>query len=245
MNSIGERLKYIRTLYDLTLQEIKICTGISTGNYSDLENNKSLPSTSALISLCREFKVSSDWILLGEGEAPEKINTDYTKNNISIPELSIGKRIRLLRVYNNISMVHLARLLEVDVSLIKLWENDEIDEFAITKITSYFKVNKDWLLTGYEHDNLFLSENTGPYNNDQIKNIITNYAENYKSAITNFELNIDELETISIYRELPLEDKEELKMLIKFKSERIKNFKKKSISSGSTHGEESNSKIHA
>jgi transcriptional regulator with XRE-family HTH domain len=50
----------------LTLTEVKNLTGLSTGNLSDLENDKFMPSANALISFRAAFKVHIDWILTGE-----------------------------------------------------------------------------------------------------------------------------------------------------------------------------------
>lgn len=63
--------------------------------------------------------------------------------------------------------------------------------------------------------------------------------------LTQVELNDEELEIVSIYSELPISDKEEVKMLLKFKAERIPDFKKKAMLHGSTHGEEAATKMHA
>lgn len=41
-------------------------TGLSVGNLSDLENNKSMPSSNALIKLKNALNVSIDWLLTGQ-----------------------------------------------------------------------------------------------------------------------------------------------------------------------------------
>lgn len=66
METIGDRIKYARKKKGLTQTDIKEKTGISSGNLSDIENNKSFPSAQALISLKRELGVTIDWILTGE-----------------------------------------------------------------------------------------------------------------------------------------------------------------------------------
>ncbi|AEE91985.1 Helix-turn-helix domain protein [Tepidanaerobacter acetatoxydans Re1] len=68
LKTIGERIKYARKLKGLTQNDIYKLTGISSGNLSDIENNKVLPSANALISLKRELGVSIDWILTGEAD---------------------------------------------------------------------------------------------------------------------------------------------------------------------------------
>lgn len=66
LKTVGERIRYARKLKGLTQTDIYKLTGISSGNLSDIENNKSLPSSAALISLKRELGVSIDWILTGD-----------------------------------------------------------------------------------------------------------------------------------------------------------------------------------
>lgn len=80
MNTIGERIRYARKNKNLTLTELKEKTGLSTGNLSDLENNKSMPSANALIQLKKVLNISIDWILTGE-EISLKTNVDTQSIN--------------------------------------------------------------------------------------------------------------------------------------------------------------------
>lgn len=66
MDTIGKRIRYARKSKNLTLTDIKKITGLSTGNLSELENDKFLPSANALIQFKRIYDVSIDWILTGE-----------------------------------------------------------------------------------------------------------------------------------------------------------------------------------
>lgn len=70
MKTIGERLKIARKQQNLTLTDIHKETGLSTGNLSELENNKFMPSANALIALKKLLNVSIDWILTGEHSPP-------------------------------------------------------------------------------------------------------------------------------------------------------------------------------
>ncbi|MDK2799322.1 MAG: hypothetical protein PWQ70_941 [Clostridiales bacterium] len=77
LNSIGERIRFARKKKNLTLTDIKHLTGLSTGNLSELENDKFMPSANALIALRKTLDVSIDWILTGE---------EFTKNCLSEKE---------------------------------------------------------------------------------------------------------------------------------------------------------------
>ena len=50
-NMIGQRIKERRNQLNITGKQIKEATGISTGNLSEIENGKILPSATALMEL--------------------------------------------------------------------------------------------------------------------------------------------------------------------------------------------------
>lgn len=66
LDTIGKRIRYARKINKLSLTDVKNMTGLSTGNLSELENDKFAPSSNALIALRQLFDVSIDWILTGE-----------------------------------------------------------------------------------------------------------------------------------------------------------------------------------
>ena len=66
MDTVGKRIRHARKMNKLTLTHVKNLTGLSTGNLSDLENDKFMPSANALISFKEVFNVSIDWLLTGE-----------------------------------------------------------------------------------------------------------------------------------------------------------------------------------
>lgn len=74
MNTIGSRVKAARKRLGLTQTDIQNSAGISSGNLSEIENNKCMPSSLALISLSRELEVSIDWLLTGSEYGPLKSN---------------------------------------------------------------------------------------------------------------------------------------------------------------------------
>lgn len=68
MSTIGGRIKAARRALGLTLSQVQAQTDLSTGNLSDIENNRYLPSAKALIRLGRCYDVPIDWILYGGDE---------------------------------------------------------------------------------------------------------------------------------------------------------------------------------
>jgi transcriptional regulator with XRE-family HTH domain len=71
MESIGERVKYIRKMYKLNQQQFSTALDISQGRLSEIEKDKCKPSAETLISISTKFNVNLNWLLLGEG-APNK-----------------------------------------------------------------------------------------------------------------------------------------------------------------------------
>ena len=83
MHSIGNRIKQRRKELKLTQTQIKELTGISSGNMSDVENGKTLPSATALISLSKALNCSIDWILTGNCNTADNY-TDSEKSLIDM-----------------------------------------------------------------------------------------------------------------------------------------------------------------
>lgn len=64
--TIGERIKLQRKNLKLTLKEVSQRTKLSTGNLSELENDKYSPSVASLVSLSKALDCSIDWLVTGE-----------------------------------------------------------------------------------------------------------------------------------------------------------------------------------
>ncbi len=86
MDTIGKRIRYARKINKLSLTDVKNITGISTGNLSELENDKFAPSSNSLIAFRQMFGVSIDWILTGD--SPVVIEKNDNSNLLSTLHLS-------------------------------------------------------------------------------------------------------------------------------------------------------------
>ena len=78
-NMIGIRIKDRRKALKLTGAQIKEKTGISTGNLSDIENGRSLPSATAIVQLAQILECSTDYILLGKTLNSENLEFPRTR----------------------------------------------------------------------------------------------------------------------------------------------------------------------
>lgn len=83
MDTIGKRIRYARRIRNLSLTEVKEKTGISTGNLSELENDKFAPSANSLIAFKQLFNVSIDWILTGELSVTSNVNEICEVNEVN------------------------------------------------------------------------------------------------------------------------------------------------------------------
>lgn len=63
--SVGSRLKEWRLEHKLKMTEIKEKTGISTGGFSDYENDKKLVGSKTLIALAEQYDIDIQYILTG------------------------------------------------------------------------------------------------------------------------------------------------------------------------------------
>ena len=80
--TIGERIRTRRKELNLTMKAIFDQENIKTGNLSELENDKYLPSVQTLIALSRVLECSIDWILTGKEYVPpdpEVLNIENLK----------------------------------------------------------------------------------------------------------------------------------------------------------------------
>lgn len=84
-HSIGERISNRRKDLNLRLTQIQQATGISTGNLSDIEHGKKLPSANTLILLSNILNCSTDWILTGKDFIPSnsEANLSFVKPNVT------------------------------------------------------------------------------------------------------------------------------------------------------------------
>lgn len=124
MNMVGERIRKRRKELQLTQEQIKNETGISSGNLSDIENGNRLPSTPALLSLSKVLKCSTDWILTG---------TSPTSENTEFSETGDIKHIKFNNLY----------------SLLNDQEKNEILELMEFKIFKRQQLEKIYIIDNY------------------------------------------------------------------------------------------------
>lgn len=78
---MNERLKKLRKVLDLTQQEFADRIGIKRNSFANYETGRNTPIDAIIISICREFNVSEDWLRDGIGDMflPTDRNADIAK----------------------------------------------------------------------------------------------------------------------------------------------------------------------
>lgn len=82
MLTIGGRIKYLREIKGLSLDKLSKITGIKKSSLSNYENDKYDPSAQTIITLCKYFDVSADWLLTGCECKDDFNNFTQTERNI-------------------------------------------------------------------------------------------------------------------------------------------------------------------
>lgn len=66
MSGIGTRIKELRSVYNISQEELAVQINVSRGNVGDWERGRAKPGAEALAALSSFFCVSVDWILNGQ-----------------------------------------------------------------------------------------------------------------------------------------------------------------------------------
>lgn len=65
---MNERLKKLRKTLDLTQQEFADKIGIKRNSLANYETGRNTPIDAIVVSICREFNVSEEWLRTGNGD---------------------------------------------------------------------------------------------------------------------------------------------------------------------------------
>lgn len=101
MNTLGERLNYARKRSGYTQDSLASAIGVSRGVIFNLEKNKTEPQTIVINAICSTLKIKKDWLVNGEGEMEETIDTSQSAKVLAelyniAKELSEDEQLYLL-----------------------------------------------------------------------------------------------------------------------------------------------------
>lgn len=99
VSTIGQRIRSARKAKKLSLIEVRDLTGLSTGNLSDLENDKFAPSANTLMLLKKVLEINIDWMLTGS--LPKEVPSDDVVREKTPQYLGSDERM-LLEAYGRL-----------------------------------------------------------------------------------------------------------------------------------------------
>ncbi|MFQ6860121.1 MAG: helix-turn-helix domain-containing protein [Beduini sp.] len=76
MSSIGQRIKEIRDYYDLTQQQFADELGLKRNSVANYETGRNSPMDVIILSICRTWNISEDWLRSGEGKMLMKMDKE-------------------------------------------------------------------------------------------------------------------------------------------------------------------------
>ena len=100
MDTIGSRIRTARKDKGLTMQQLHELTGLSTGNISDLENDRYAPSASALLSIRQALECSIDWLVCGEGPGTQKSEQAFSGDGAGLTRME-ADLVAMFRLLEN------------------------------------------------------------------------------------------------------------------------------------------------
>jgi transcriptional regulator with XRE-family HTH domain len=93
----SERLRILRAVLNLSEKQIAKALGVSLRTYRGYEGGKQM-TTNRLLSLCSKFKVSTDWLLCGDGRNLKPHLTRKAAKVAILPIVQPSTRRRLERI---------------------------------------------------------------------------------------------------------------------------------------------------
>ncbi len=68
MNTLGERLTYVRKKNGYTQSSLAETIGVSRGVIFNIEKNKTIPQAIVVNAICQTLRINKDWLLRGTGK---------------------------------------------------------------------------------------------------------------------------------------------------------------------------------
>lgn len=112
MNTINERIKFIRTEKQMSQDEFGKVIGLSRSQIGCYEKGIRDITERSINDICREFNVNKDWLVNGIGE-PYIIGSDDLKLNEIFAELTVNENPKLQE-----AIIQLSELEEKYIDLI-------------------------------------------------------------------------------------------------------------------------------
>ncbi len=145
----GNRVKKLRKELGLTQEEFGEKLGLKKNSISQIENGVNSLTEQLSLSICREFRVSQEWLRTGKGRMFITIpGEDGVASHVEV--LTQGNRVKKLRKELGYTLDKFGAKLGVHKSAISKIEKGEnnLTEQMFLSICREFHVNQEWLRTG-------------------------------------------------------------------------------------------------
>ncbi|MDE6472583.1 MAG: helix-turn-helix domain-containing protein [Clostridia bacterium] len=137
-------IKLLRKEFNVSQPQLAKETGLANSEISYWENGERTPNAKVVIILSRYFQVTTDYLLnVNEDNTPIYRSDDYYTDMTLF-----SKRLKDLRIKNNLSQIELANNVNISQPAINYWELGKRtpNANAIISLANYFGVTTDYLL---------------------------------------------------------------------------------------------------
>lgn len=90
MQTIGERIRYLREARGLSQQDLAVLASLQRGNISHYERSKVKPSAEAIVQLAAVLGVTSDWLLTGRQAISAEAGDAGSSGRLADPRQLLG-----------------------------------------------------------------------------------------------------------------------------------------------------------
>jgi len=204
---LGKKIKFLRERANLTQDEFTDKTGVF--DIELFEDEESTPGPLAIGMIAKYFDIDKLWFYINEHN--KDIDTD---------KFTPGERLNILRKIKRIPKSQVAKAINVPLERINEWENNvNLSWSDIVQLSKYFKVPDVWIKYGVENTYVEKNEVSDTYKVEE------NVLQENRRIDSTFEVGEEEVNLITMYRKLSQDDKDDIKMLITMKYNRLITFK--------------------
>jgi transcriptional regulator with XRE-family HTH domain len=77
MNRIGERIRHIRKINEMTQIEFSALVGIAQGTLSEIEKGNGKPSVDIIYEMKKHFQIDLEWLIMGNASNQLEETLEY------------------------------------------------------------------------------------------------------------------------------------------------------------------------
>ncbi|MDE6869904.1 MAG: helix-turn-helix domain-containing protein [Clostridia bacterium] len=143
-SKFNSNIRILRKDFNISQLQLAKESGLGKSAISYWELGTDTPNAKEIIILSRYFQVSTDYILKMSNDSTSVYRSDYLDCDMSV----FNKRLKELRLKNNLSQCQLAKNLNLSQPAIYYWELGKRTPNAqvIVTLAKYFGVTTDYLL---------------------------------------------------------------------------------------------------